>query len=182
MSQRICSRTWDSNGELRSLLSTCLCFINQGPERPGDVCVQELERTVKTQVLMSCVLSGFSEHGRKLVDCEFAAQDGSLLFLLSYFPSAAAAAASAFPGLWHQLGSGEPGAPLGRRLGVGVVTRDPVPLGNIHAPPLPSSLALIFPLSPEGCRSLWCGSLEPFPQGLIPQGWCGTQCHLGTHR
>lgn len=113
-----------------------------------------------------------------------------LLFLLSHFPSPAAAAS---PGV----------APAGmeesQELTGGGGSQAPCIPGPRTTPRVPFCLVdnlsqdtreafvcprqvLIFPLSPEGCRSLWCGSLEPFPQGLIPEGWSSTQCHLGTHR
>lgn len=128
---------------------------------------------------MSCVLSGFSEHGRKLVDCEFAAQDGSSF--LSHFSFSFCCCCFCFPRSVAPAGIRRAGNSPGAAFAGGGDQRPRVS-GEHTCPTLPSFQALIFPLFPEGCRSLWCGSPEPFPQGLIPQGWCGTQCHLGTHR
>lgn len=128
----ICSRTWDSNGELWSPLSTYLCFINQRPELPWDTCVQELKRTAKTHVLRSCILTRFSEHGRKSVDYEFDAEDGSSFSLFP--PFSFSFFCCCFPRLWHWLGSGK-----ARSSSVGALGPTPRwviqdPLACIHFP------------------------------------------------
>lgn len=46
--------------------------------------MQELKRTAKTHVLRSCILTQFSEYGRKSVDYEFDAEDGSSVSFSSF--------------------------------------------------------------------------------------------------
>ncbi|KAF3815301.1 hypothetical protein GH733_016683 [Mirounga leonina] len=54
----VCGQSFTTNGNM-----------HRGQSSPGTcVCRNFLKRTVKTQVLRSCILTGFLEHGRKSVD------------------------------------------------------------------------------------------------------------------
>ena len=73
------------------MVSRYLCNINQGPELPWDVCVQEWNKIeLWKPKLISCILlTWFWKHGRKSLYREFCAED---LSSFSHFPSVVSAA------------------------------------------------------------------------------------------
>lgn len=68
---------------LRLLLSTYLCYINQGPELSRDMCAG-MKQSHENPSWLACILAWFWKHGRKSVDYEFCAEDQSSC---SHFPS-----------------------------------------------------------------------------------------------